>query len=90
MLLDSCLHPDDIGGHNNCSHAATMRLQRVTEVHSKVAFRWKIIQVEDLEFLILVTQATPIHNNNNSNNPPARSTVEETTQPETGHFILVA
>ena len=30
------------------------------------------------------------HNNNNNNNPPARITVEETTQPETQHFIGVA
>ena len=42
-----------------------------------------------LQFVILVLQATPIHNNNN-NNPPAHITVEETTQPEAGYFIGVA
>ena len=36
-----------------------------------------------LQFLLLVSQATPTHNNNNNNNPPAHITVEETTQPET-------
>ena len=30
------------------------------------------------------------HHNNNNNNLSARITVEETTQPETGHFIGVA
>ena len=41
-----------------------------------------------LQFIILVSQATPTHNNNN--NPPAHITVEETIQPETKQFIGVA
>ena len=39
-----------------------------------------------LQFVILVSQATPIHNNN----LPAHITVEEITQPEAGYFIGVA
>ena len=41
-----------------------------------------------LQFLILVSQATPTYNNNN--NLSAHITVEETIQPEPQHFIGVA